>query len=169
MLPKVTCGPLPVILPKLGELEWLHREGTSLCANQLCHTVSPIKTITMNGIKLHMAYHHTFSPEVTTYYMEIPKYPEILLSANSVYQVLLSAHAREPGNEVSCMPVCFAHIKFVQEACMLLVSSPDTIFFARVLRPCQKNRVWTRSLVKLGLNHTSVVACCRTNQIAQVK
>ena len=32
-----------------------------------------------------------------------------------------------------------------------------------------KNRVWTRSLVKLGLNHTSVLACCRTNQIAQVK
>ena len=32
-----------------------------------------------------------------------------------------------------------------------------------------KNRVWTRSLVKLGLNHTSVLACCHTNQIAQVK
>ena len=32
-----------------------------------------------------------------------------------------------------------------------------------------KNRVWTRSLVKLGLNHTSVSAHCRTNQIAQVK
>ena len=32
-----------------------------------------------------------------------------------------------------------------------------------------KNRVWTRSLVKLGRNYTSVVACCRTNQIAQVK
>ena len=32
-----------------------------------------------------------------------------------------------------------------------------------------KNRVWTRSLVKLGRNHTSVLACCRTNQIVQVK
>ena len=31
-----------------------------------------------------------------------------------------------------------------------------------------KNRVWTRSSVKLGLNHTSISAC-RTNQIAQVK
>ena len=32
-----------------------------------------------------------------------------------------------------------------------------------------KNRVWTPSLVKLGRNYTSVVSCCRTNQIAQVK
>ena len=32
-----------------------------------------------------------------------------------------------------------------------------------------KNRVWTPSLVKLGHNYTSVVSCCRTNQIAQVK
>ena len=32
-----------------------------------------------------------------------------------------------------------------------------------------KNRVWTSSLVKLGRNYTSVVSCCRTNQIAQVK
>ena len=32
-----------------------------------------------------------------------------------------------------------------------------------------KNRVWTRSLVKLRLNLTTVLACCRTNQIAQVK
>ena len=32
-----------------------------------------------------------------------------------------------------------------------------------------KNRVWTLSLVKLGRNYTSVVSCCRTNQIAQVK
>ena len=32
-----------------------------------------------------------------------------------------------------------------------------------------KNRIWTRSLVKLGCNHTSISACCRTNQIAQVK
>ena len=32
-----------------------------------------------------------------------------------------------------------------------------------------KNRVWTPSLVKLGCNYTSVVSCCRTNQIAQVK
>ena len=32
-----------------------------------------------------------------------------------------------------------------------------------------KNRVWTYSLVKLGRNHTSVSACCHTNQIAQVK
>ena len=32
-----------------------------------------------------------------------------------------------------------------------------------------KNRVWTLSLVKLGRNYTSVVSCCRINQIAQVK
>ena len=32
-----------------------------------------------------------------------------------------------------------------------------------------KNRVWTPSLVKLGRNYMSVVSCCRTNQIAQVK
>ena len=32
-----------------------------------------------------------------------------------------------------------------------------------------KNRVWTRSQVKLGRNYTSVVGCCRTNQIVQVK
>ena len=32
-----------------------------------------------------------------------------------------------------------------------------------------KNRVWTPSLVKLGCNYTSVVSCCRTNQIAPVK
>ena len=31
-----------------------------------------------------------------------------------------------------------------------------------------KNRVWTH-LVKLGRNYTGVVACCHTNQIAQVK
>ena len=29
-----------------------------------------------------------------------------------------------------------------------------------------KNRFWTRSL---GRNYTSILACCRTNQIAQVK
>ena len=43
----------------------------------------------------------------------------------------------------------------------------------QVFRTCpaalSKNRVWTRSLVKLGRNHTSVLVCCRTNQIAQVK
>ena len=42
-----------------------------------------------------------------------------------------------------------------------------------IFRACHaalsKNRIWTRSLVKLGLNHMSVLACCRTNQIAQVK
>ena len=33
-----------------------------------------------------------------------------------------------------------------------------------------KNRVWTPSQVNiLGHNYTSIVSCCRTNQIAQVK
>ena len=42
------------------------------------------------------------------------------------------------------------------------------IFRARPVA-LSKNRVWTRSLVKLGRNYMSVVACCHTNQIAQVK
>ena len=42
------------------------------------------------------------------------------------------------------------------------------IFRARPVA-LSKNRVWTRSLVKLGHNHMSVSACCRTNQIALVK
>ena len=49
-----------------------------------------------------------------------------------------------------------------------LVSSPDQIFHTRPAA-LSKNRVWTRSPVKLGLNHTSISAHCRTNQIAQVK
>ena len=53
-------------------------------------------------------------------------------------------------------------------ATMYLVSSPDLIFRARPAA-LSKNRVWTPSLVKLGRNYTSVVSCCRTNQIAQVK
>ena len=44
--------------------------------------------------------------------------------------------------------------------------SPDQFF-----RACPvallKNRIWTRSLVKLGHNYKSVPACCHTNQIAQ--
>jgi len=55
-----------------------------------------------------------------------------------------------------------------QSASVWLVSSPDTNFFARPAA-LSKNRVWTHSLVKLGRNYTSVVACCHTNQIAQVK
>ena len=42
-------------------------------------------------------------------------------------------------------------------------SSPDTKFFAHALRPCRKKKVWTHSLVKLGRNHMSASACCRTN------
>ena len=53
-------------------------------------------------------------------------------------------------------------------AAPLLVSSPDLIFRAHPAA-LSKNRVWTRSLVKLGRNYTSVVACCRTNQIAEVE
>ena len=41
------------------------------------------------------------------------------------------------------------------------------VFHARPVA-LSTNRVWTRSLVKLGHNHTSVLACCCTNQIAQV-
>ena len=48
------------------------------------------------------------------------------------------------------------------------ISSPDQIFRARPAA-LSKNRVWTRSPVKLGLNRTSISARCRTNQIAQVK
>ena len=56
---------------------------------------------------------------------------------------------------------------WVQLANVPVVSSPDQIFRAHPA-VLSKNRVWTRSPVKLGLNHTSVSARCCTNQIAQV-
>ena len=53
---------------------------------------------------------------------------------------------------------------WVQLANVPVVSSPDQIFRAHPA-VLSKNRVWTCSLVKLGHNHTSVLARCRTYQI----
>ena len=64
------------------------------------------------------------------------------------------------------LPLRHSRDKLFQALSSLVPRHP--IFRARPAA-LSKNRVWTRSLVKLGLNHTSVVACCRTNQIAQVK
>ena len=50
-----------------------------------------------------------------------------------------------------------------------LVSSPDTKSFTCVLRPCWKIGSGHVHMVKLGRNHTSILACCQTNQIVQVK
>ena len=48
-------------------------------------------------------------------------------------------------------------------------SQPQTPNFSCVPCSLSKNRVWTRSLVKLGRNYMSVLVCSGTNQIAQVK
>ena len=62
------------------------------------------------------------------------------------------------------------HDASLQRVCTVTDSlvSRHQIFRARHAA-LSKNRVWTPSLVKLGRNYTSVVSCCRTNQIAQVK
>ena len=50
-----------------------------------------------------------------------------------------------------------------------LVSSPDTKSFTCALWPCRKIESGHVRMVKLGRNHTSISACCHTNQIAQVE
>ena len=79
------------------------------------------------------------------------------------------SHMADIVRPVSAL-VCENVAMKLQPSCLL---SPCLIPRHQIFRACpaalSKNRVWTCSLVKLGCNHTSTSACCRTNQIAQVK
>ena len=62
----------------------------------------------------------------------------------------------------------FPHLYMSKDIAKLSLVPRHKIYRARPAA-LSKNRVWTPSLVKLGRNYTSIVSCCRTNQIAQVK
>ena len=79
------------------------------------------------------------------------------------------------GFEVDCTPLNFTCIGLKTRCPHFRNSGVPVSLFPRHqilrVRPAAllKNRVWTHSLVKLRRNHTSVSACCCTNQIFQVK
>ena len=70
---------------------------------------------------------------------------------------------------------CLLYVPYSNNCLNYIMSSDDLSLVPRHQIFCahpaalSKNRVWTLSLVTLGRNHMSVSACCRTNQIAQVK